>query len=490
MRIFAFLALASVSLPGCITAYEPTTGAPAAVPTAVARVQPAPARPAPAVPLVRQHLPPGEAPATPAGRQLAWVVQMLGSGEMQDVESRFAASFLAKVPATRLERVVHEWRRDELGAGPVELVQVEETSAESLIAFVKGVSGRHSQVRLAVDEQGLISGLVFAPAIGFRPGLVETWARFDDQLSALPGRKAFGAYEVSAWGGGTSDRPSFAPVHTFNDREPLSIGSTFKLYVLGALAERILEGQGSWDEEIEILDDLKSLPSGQMQLEQEGVAYPARRFAELMISISDNTATDHLMRRIGRERVEQYMSGLHSEPGHNLPMLTTMEFFRIKLSPDRNTLAEQFAKADERGRRAMLEPDGAVSRGTPSLTAAAIWRAPFEIERIGWFASSWDLARVMVDLHRLCQKEGMEPLQRTLRLNPGLAFDPRSWRSLAYKGGSEPGVLNMTWLLERHDGRLFVLTVTWNDPSRPVDTRRLTEIVGAAAGLLADEGLR
>jgi hypothetical protein len=489
--VVGFLAAA---LSGCVTAYEPATGVPPGLPRRVMRAE-APVQPAPPQVAIatRPAAPVAAVPETPAGRQLGWVIQSLGAGEARNVEQRFSPAFLAQVPAAQIERIFHEWRRDELGPGPVELVRVEQgATPESLVAFVRAGAdaARHTQVRLTVDDGGRIAGLLLAPLVGLRPGAIETWGRFDDQLAALPGRAAFGAYELvvpEAPGG----ELSLQPIHTLAGDEPLSIGSTFKLWVLGALAEMIAAGRTSWDTQIEIVDDLKSLPTGQMQLELEGTFYPVSRYAHLMISISDNTATDHLLHFIGRENVEAYMSRLHARPERNLPLLSTMEFFRLKLGPDRVVLTERYATADVETRRAMLASGGAVEQTTPSLAAAALWRAPFEIERIGWFASADDLARLMADLHRLehgPEGEGArsEPLAGILRANPGLTFDPRAWRSVAYKGGSEPGVLNMTWLLERLDGRMFVMTITWNDARRPVENRRLADLAGAAAGLLAE----
>jgi hypothetical protein len=480
-------------LSGCITAYEPATGVPAGLPARATVISPPaqatrlPAQQPVIVPLATQPTaPPATVPATAGGRQLNWLIGVLSTGDTRLVEQRFAPGLLAQIPPAQFDRFVHEWRRDELGAGPVDLVQVEEVTPDSLIAFIRGVTGRHAQVRLTVDNRGQIVGLLLAPALGFRPGQPETWGRFDDQLAALPGNISFGAYEITA--PAEPGRPiQGGPIHTVNASEHLSIGSTFQLYILGALAEAIAHGRISWDQPVEIVDDLKSLPPGQMQLELEGTEHPVARYAELMIALSDNTAADHLLSLIGRENVEAYMARLHSRPQLNRPFLSTMDFFRIKLGPDRTTLAPAYARADEQTRLAMLAQGGPVAETTPSLAAAAMWRGPFEIQRVGWFASADDLARLVSDLHRLEQLAGMEPLAAILRANPGLVFDPATWSTAAYKGGSEPGVLNMTWLLHRNDGRRFIMTLTWNNPVRPLDTRRLTDLAAGAANLVAAE---
>src|SRR5262249_45500007 len=144
---------------------------------------------------------------------------------------------------------------------------------------------------------------------------LDTWAKIDDRCRSLPGKVSLASYALEG--------SQLRPVHTLNPDEPLAIGSTFKLYILGALAEEVAAGRARWDEPLAIKDDLTSLPSGQMQLETEGVEFPISRFADLMISISDNTAADHLLDRVGRARVEAYMSRLNPDAARNLPFLST-----------------------------------------------------------------------------------------------------------------------------------------------------------------------
>ena len=69
-----------------------------------------------------------------------------------------------------------------------------------------------------------------------------------------------------------------------------AIGSAFKLYVLGALARAVADGDATWQERLAIRDAWKSLPSGAMRDEPAGSAFTLRHYAEQMISVSDNTA--------------------------------------------------------------------------------------------------------------------------------------------------------------------------------------------------------
>ncbi len=78
------------------------------------------------------------------------------------------------------------------------------------------------------------------------------------------------------------------------------LASVFKLYVLLATAEAVASGDASWDETLVLDDTDRSLPSGELQDAPAGTEVTVRDAASAMIRISDNTATDLLIRRLGR----------------------------------------------------------------------------------------------------------------------------------------------------------------------------------------------
>ena len=80
----------------------------------------------------------------------------------------------------------------------------------------------------------------------------------------------------------------------------------------------------------------------------------------------------------------------------------------------------------------------------------------------------------------------MEPLSKALRMSQGLSPDTRAWNSIAFKSGSEPGVLAMVWLLERNDGRWFALSLIANDPKQAINQDELNTYASAAIRLLAE----
>jgi hypothetical protein len=430
---------------------------------------------------------PASAPETPAGRALGKALRSLAGEEGGLEEADFAAGFLKQVPFATFRTLTGQIRDAE---GAITLDGVEPGATDrALVALVTGSKKRTPfRLRVNLDDEGKVAGLLIQPAPDRAVPAIKDWAELDERLGKVPGTANFGAYELIADDAGRPDRVVAA--HVFNEDKALAIGSTFKLWVLGAFASEPW-GKGTafpegWQTPIAIDPARKSLPSGVMQDQPDGKAFPVREFAAKMISISDNTATDHLLHRVGRENVERFMAARCDDPGRNRPFLSTRELFVLKLNPA-SGVAERYMAADEGGRRAMLGPDGEVTKGTPSLAAAAFWSAPRFIDRLEWFATPRDLARTMASLHALMADPAQAPLREVLSINPGLPIDKARWTYAGYKGGSEPGVLNLTWLLERRDGRTFVLTLGVNDPKRAVKEADVLGLAMRAIERLADE---
>jgi beta-lactamase class A len=315
-----------------------------------------------------------------------------------------------------------------------------------------------------------INGLLFeaAPAV--------SWDEVDAALPGLGPRVSFLAAEVSDYG--------CSPLHAVDADQRLAIGSAFKLYVLGELARQVAAGEAAWDELLPIQDRYKSLPSGDMRKLPAGTERTLRYFAELMISQSDNTATDHLIGRLGRQNVETIQAVMgHANSADNIPFLTTREAFVIKLGlsdEDR----EAYLSADPERQRELLETVVA-SGDLPGLAELASFTEPKLIDSVEWFASATDLCNAMAYLSAQSERPSLLPVAEILSLNPGIALDRATWPIIYFKGGSEPGVVNLTYLLVRDDGRAFALALTVNNPDAPVDTSAAVQLIQSAAGLLA-----
>ena len=123
---------------------------------------------------------------------------------------------------------------------------------------------------------------------------------------------------------------------------------------------------------------------GRAQNVAAGTGVPLRRYAEPMISISDNTAADHLIHRLGRRAVEAQMTRFGmARPLLDTPFLTTRELFVLKGSADRSLRA---ATARSRRRPAATSLPGASTgrrcrrsaggRGRAAPTRSSGSRAP------------------------------------------------------------------------------------------------------------------
>lgn len=250
-------------------------------------------------------------------------------------------------------------------------------------------------------------------------------------------------------------RDGAGAVFSLESDRPLAVGSAFKLYVLKALQEKIAEGKAAWSDVIPLRDEWKSLPSGILQGWPAGSPVTLSTLASLMISQSDNTATDHLLHWLGRGAVEA------AAPDHGFPLLSTGEMFRLKYGSGAEKRAA-YAGADA-GRRGSMLADLA----SLDLRSLKPTTDPVAVDRIEWFFTTRELCRVVGELRS-------QPL---LRINPGLVSRDE-WSLAAFKGGSEPGVLNYTHLLRKTPSDpAYAVSATVNDPSTGVDAPGFTAAV-------------
>ena len=269
-----------------------------------------------------------------------------------------------------------------------------------------------------------------------------------DELAVLPGEAALVFAPLDG-------RPAYL---SRNADQPLAIGSTFKLYVLSALVRAIERGERDWNDVVTL--DVRSLPSGQMQEWPRGSPVTLHTLATMMISISDNTATDRLIRTLGRDAVEAELAlAGHADPAVTLPFLETRELFLLKSEPQ---VLERYRLAGTAERRTILA-SRAESEPELQRVEAAFGQGPQAID-VEWLASANDLVRVMDGLHQNAAARAI------LAVNSGVSDATAAhWKYIGYKGGSEPGVLNLTWLVSDAVDDWYVLSMSWNDPEAPVD---------------------
>ncbi|MCB5424471.1 serine hydrolase [Altererythrobacter sp. CC-YST694] len=383
-----------------------------------------------------------------ASRSRAEDIRAVMAGNMAP-ERVFSPSFLAAVPAAQIKAIA-----DQLisANGPIRAVDQLSYQAKGAATFNLVFEKTKAAATLQLDSQPpyLVTGF----RIGAVAPIDDTPTKITEEIAALPGKTQMGVYIL--------DGDETRPLLTSKPSEQMAIGSTFKLYVLSALAGEIKAGKRHWSDVVRL--DAPSIPSGQMQNWPIGAPVTLQTLATMMISISDNTATDVLMRTLGRDVVEaELIAAGHAEPSDTLPLLTTVEFFALKTDPAK---VAAYKAADDAGQRALL------AQWAPSLTADKVEVArfigsgPAAIDSIEWFASAEDLARIYRRLRDMDDPTVMAILGINTALPPA---EKEKWDYVGYKGGSETGVIDLSWLLKDRQGRWIVVTMAWNNPDRAVD---------------------
>lgn len=370
----------------------------------------------------------------------------------------FSPAFLMAVPAAQLAALIEGIEREHGKlAGIAELKQLAPFTAQFQLRFERASAA--TIIQLEPGAPGRVIGLRITSVtpLGDHPAKVLA------DFQALGAGTGFGLYRL--------DGAAVRPILTHRPSAQLAIGSTFKLWVLEAVAAEVAAKRLRWDQVVRL--GLRSVPSGITQDWPARAAVTVETLATLMISRSDNTATDGLIRLVGRDRIAARVRALgHGDPARMLPLLTTLEAFTLKADP--NGIGREYAAASEAEQAAVLARIG------PKLDPAKIHGAlptddrPAAIETIEWFASAQDIAGV---LNALRQRSDPTVLA-ILGVSPALPPDQRArFARIGYKGGSEPGVINLSYVLQDTAGQWFVVTGSWNDPAAPIEERRFEQLM-------------
>lgn len=384
-----------------------------------------------------------------------------------EYEKYFSKDFLAQVPPDKLTAIFAYYSSS---VGPC--MKAETTTLESPLAgkFNFVCQRANVPVNLAVDaaEPHLIAGFVLGNPVSLSASLDDLIKEF----KALPGESSFLVARLG--------NNQIEPVAAYNVDRQLAIGSAFKLYVLSELLRSVNKRERKWPDVLTLAPEAKSLPSGFLQNWPAGSPFTLYTVAGLMISQSDNTAADQLLYFLGRENVEKMLAVAgHSKPELNMPFLSTLEMFRLKGEPG-GTSARAYLSQTTAQRRAFLkEAVSQINKDTISFPAQ-----PSYIDSIEWFASAADLCRVMNWIRLNSESEPGMAARDILSINLGLAIPKDKWKYAGYKGGSESGVMNMTYLLQSSAGDWYALSASWNNPKAPVDQSKLVGLVGRGIQLI------
>ncbi len=378
-------------------------------------------------------------------------------------ERFFSPAFLSRIPPGQVAAVTAQLKSSYGKAQGVQRVEASSATAGIvLVRFERAVV--RLQMALAPQPPHLVEGLLVAGAESSAADIAAVLG----EMVALPGEVSLAAARLEEAG----------PANFLTEKadQPLAIGSAFKLFVLAELVRSVKEGERKWTDVVPL--GAPSLPSGIVQDWPKGSPVTLHTLAALMISRSDNSATDTLLAVLGRDRVERLLPELGVRaPERNRPFLATREAFALKLGDP--ALLTRWKSADEAGRRALLPQLDRIDAAT--LDTSRLGGRPAEIATVEWFASPSDLVRTLNWIRRIGDRTVLD----LLAINPGLGTAlAKEFDYFGFKGGSETGALNLSFLLKARSGRWIAVSATWNDEAAALDEPRFVALMSRLLSLL------
>jgi beta-lactamase class A len=381
----------------------------------------------------------------------------------------FTPSFLQEVPADQVIALFAQLRAQHGAPQSVASMTPADATAQALVIIRYERALLHFQIYVGGD--GKISGLRYVNATVEN----DNFARIGNVISSLPGSVAWGVFRLDQDG-------VPALLSGTQAQADMAVGSSFKLTILATLDDDIRHGRANWADIVRI--DRQSVPFSGILAWPMGAPMTVHTLATLMISESDNRATDILLHHLGREHVEAFARAHGGLSGpHAYPLLSTLEATALK-NPVLGPVRDAWLTGSEADRRRSLARSAA--RLTPENVDYAIFtQAPADITTIEWFASPQSIAQLLGWLARNASAE----TRAILAINPGIpAAAAHEWSYVGYKGGSEPGVMAMNLLLRNSAGQYFVVATAWNNPTAVVDDDVLVGLVTRLAAATLAEG--
>ncbi|WP_406329608.1 Cpe/LpqF family protein [[Kitasatospora] papulosa] len=377
---------------------------------------------------------------TPLGSRTRWAAELLTAPEAprdDDLSEHLVPVFLARHPQG-FAATLEQWR----GLGPFTVTEYQPVAHKSWVTL-EGPSGTRSTLSLTLDSTGLIRVLHLGPEV-VTPA-VHGW---DDLEAALEQPGVTWSALVTREEGGTTET-----LYAREADRPMPNGSSYKLYLMRALADAVASGSVRWDDEVTVTPALRSLPTGDMQELPDGTRVSVRETAYKMIAMSDNTAADLIQDLLGRDAVERaVVEGGHSDPALLRPFLSSHEVFEIGWGAP--GLRAEWVAADEDGRRRLLDRIAGPMTVRGSDLGATVHQLGLD-----WHMSAWDVARVLGALADDGTRDTSGAVEDILTAYPGVPVDAARWPRVVFKGGSCPGVMMFCWLLQDPDGVRYTLVL-------------------------------
>lgn len=377
---------------------------------------------------------------SPMGEVARWAIGLLKAPDLAPDEAlatRFVPAFHARL-TEGFSPILQEWR----AKGPF-TIQAYQPVAHKGWVVLSGPTGERYTLSLTLDSDGLIRVLALQPETVIPEA--HTWDDLEDALRTPGVEHSVLAARLTPAG----------PVvlHESASDRLMPTGSAYKLYVMRALLRAIESGDLSWDDEVTVTPELRSLPTGDMQELPDGTRVSVRETAHKMIAMSDNTAADLIAVRLGRDAVERSLvdSG-HHDPSVMRPFLASHEVFELGWgAPERRA---EWTRRDEAGRRELLREIA----GPLTVRSSDLGETVHQLG-LDWHMNAYDVLRVLERLVHDSERDVTGTAERILTAYPGIPVDRSQWTRVYFKAGSCPGVMLFCWLLQDPAGTSYVLVL-------------------------------
>ncbi|ASK87942.1 serine hydrolase [Sphingorhabdus sp. SMR4y] len=408
-----------------------------------------------------------QTPQSPQLSSRAHDVLRLLRGETIEAEV-FDENFRNAVPPARFRDLVRQVT--EQRGPPLAISSIDARNGNAAILKIRYARSIATvNIDLETDAPHRISGLQLTGFEAIGDTIGEVLAAID----ALPGRQGILIQPL--------DEPGLPPTAALDPDGRYAIASTVKLYILAELDRSIQAGERQWSDVVQL--GPKSHPSGISQNWPDRSPVTLHTLATLMISISDNSATDSLIRIIGQDGLANIVraSG-HHNPDELQPLLMTRQASTLKM-PVHAERREQYLNGSPAEREQLLaEFDSALT--LDSLDSRILTHKPLFIDQLEWFASPADVVRLLDYLRLNASNEA----RQILAINPGIGkAAAEKWEYFGYKGGSEPGVLSLNFLLRSKTGGNYAVSVNWNDKELSLQESDLLSLTTRMVNLLAEQ---
>ncbi len=436
---------------------------------------------APLFPQVDGHfqLPPG-----PATDQLAWILGELAIGETTsaaEIQAHFDPSWSVSVPdtqsffATLRSTFPDAVVTDVIGISPVQLTVLIDTPGSGAPYGFLTLSSRYT------GAQGIVQFGVsnFNGSVQYPDDSTLDLGQAASKFHTLSSDPALLVGRIGANGLCSAIVDDAAA-------SARATASIFKLWVLGGVGRAVAQGiVGTGDEVPMVASELA--PGGTINSEPVGTVFTVAELANLMMAISDNTATDLLHELVGRDWIGTVIHDFAvADPDLLLPLLGISEQFHLFRSFPLDTSLAYIDGSESFQLQFLLDeivPLGPLVDGpyfhTQLLTSGT------------WRATPMDICAAFAHLRRLPQgSDAIAMVDRALGSQSAQPGVRNVWDRVWYKGGSLASgagyhVLTHAWMLENAGEDPYVVVAMSNSDGGGIDPYKVQSITGRILQLLS-----